>query len=130
MATFILNVIVLLCVLVSLGDASPKVIAMRMYRKERSILQKRGTLSVNIGNDVMYGLYFVNASVGTPPQKVQLQIDTGSSDVWMFGPKSCNTATSPCLGGDCESKYIFYIPLNICGYIYSRLLAFLYIWCG
>jgi hypothetical protein len=127
MATFILNVIVLLCVLVSLGDASPKVFAMRMYRKERSILQKRGTLSVNIGNAIVDGLYFVNASVGTPPQIVQLQVDTGSSDVWMFGPESCNPSTSPCLGGDCESKYVFYIPLNIYGYIYSRLLALLYI---
>jgi hypothetical protein len=129
MAAFLLNVFVLLCALVSLGDASPKVFSMRMYRKERSILQKRGTLSVNIGNDITNGLYFVNASVGTPPQNVQLQIDTGSSDVWMFGPHSCNTSTSPCLGGGCESKYVFYTPLNIYGYIYSRLLAFLYIWC-
>lgn len=102
MAAFILNVIVLLCALVSLGDASPKVLSMRMYRTERSILKKRGTLSVDIGNANTNGLYFVNASVGTPPQEVQLQIDTGSSDVWMFGPHSCNPSTSPCLGGDCE----------------------------
>src|SRR5271170_5563882 len=102
MAAFILHVIVLLCAVVSLGDASPKVLSMRMYRTERSILKKRGTLSVDIGNANTNGLYFVNASVGTPPQEVQLQIDTGSSDVWMFGPHSCDLSTSPCLGGDCE----------------------------
>jgi len=28
-------------------------------------------------------LYFANVSVGTPPQPISLQIDTGSSDVWM-----------------------------------------------
>jgi hypothetical protein len=110
MAAFVLVVFVLLCALASLGDASPKVFSMRMYRKERSILTKRDPLSVNIGNAFTYGLYFVNASVGTPPQEVQLQVDTGSSDVWMFGPHSCNPSTSLCLGGDCESKYVFCIP--------------------
>jgi len=130
MAAFILNVFVLLCAVVSLGDASPKVFSMRMYRKERSILTKRDAFSVNIGNDLAYGLYYVNASVGTPPQDVQLQIDTGSSDVWMFGTQSCDSSTSPCIGGDCESKYVFYIPLNIYRYIHPRSLAFLYIWCG
>lgn len=117
MAAFILNVFVLLCALVSLGDASPKVFSMRMYRKERSILEKRDTLSVNIGNAFIDGLYFVNASVGTPPQDVQLQIDTGSSDVWMFGPHSCSRSTSLCLGGDCESKYVFYIPKHLWVYL-------------
>ncbi|GFF37808.1 probable aspartic-type endopeptidase OPSB [Aspergillus udagawae] len=44
-------------------------------------------------------MYWVNATVGTPGQLVQLQIDTGSSDVWVFGPHSCVQSTSPCLGG-------------------------------
>lgn len=102
--------LLLLCAFASLAHASPKVVAMRMYRKERSILQKRGTLSVTLGNAVQTGLYFVNASVGTPPQLVQLQIDTGSSDVWMFGPGSCDDSTSRCLGYDCESKSYFQTP--------------------
>jgi hypothetical protein len=127
MAAFILEVVVLLYALVSICDASPKVFSMRTYRKERSILKKRSTLSVDIGNAFTDGLYFVNASVGTPPQDVQLQIDTGSSDVWMFGPHSCDSSTSPCLGGDCESKFVLYISLNIYGYINSRLPTFLYI---
>ena len=130
MTRCILNVLVLACTLVALADAEPKVFSMRTYRRERSVLKKRGSFSVNIGNAITNGLYFVNASVGTPVQEVQLQIDTGSSDVWMFGPNSCDPQTSPCLGGDCESKYVFYIPRNIFTYICSRLLAFLYICCG
>ena len=68
--------------------------------RPRHALSKRDTnpLSVNIGNSVLYGLYYVNASVGTPPQFVQLQIDTGSSDVWMFGPGACS-GDAQCLGG-------------------------------
>jgi hypothetical protein len=127
MAAFILNVVVLLHALVSICDASPKVFSMRMYRKERSILKKRSTLSVDIGNAITDGLYFVNASVGTPPQHVLLQVDTGSSDIWMFGPHSCDSSTSPCFGGDCESKYVSYIPFNIYRYINPRLPTFLYI---
>ncbi|KAE8333821.1 aspartic peptidase domain-containing protein [Aspergillus sergii] len=61
---------------------------------------KRKYAGALLGNDILdgKGLYWVNASVGTPPQPVQLQVDTGSSDVWMFGPQSCDLNTSPCLG--------------------------------
>ncbi len=110
MATLVRNVLVLLCALASLGDASPKVVSMRMHRRERSVLQKRSPLPVSIGNAVMNGLYFVNATVGTPPQEVQLQVDTGSSDVWMFGVHSCDTQTSQCLGGACELRFVPKVP--------------------
>ena len=120
MAPSVWKALVLLCAFASFAHASPKVVAMRMYRKERSVLQKRGTLSVTLGNAVVNNLYFVNASVGTPPQLVQLQIDTGSSDVWMFGPNSCDDSTSPCLGHACESKSRFSSPLSIYGYLCAR----------
>lgn len=87
--------------------ATAKTVSMPMYRPEgrnvhaRSKLARRsGTYTVNIGNDLSDGLYFVNATVGTPGQVVQLQVDTGSSDIWMFSPAACNEAQ--CLGGSCK----------------------------
>jgi len=63
----------------------------------RSRLARRGSShAVTLGNDVQDGLYYVNASVGTPGQTVQLQIDTGSSDTWMFDPTACKEVH--CLG--------------------------------
>ena len=84
--------------------ATPKVVQMQMAKSKRSMLQKRDPFAVNLGNLRSSGLYYVNASIGTPPQIVQLQIDTGSSDVWMFGPGSCDSSTSKCIGGACKSK--------------------------
>ena len=69
-------------------------------------LQKRDPFTVSLGNAANVGLYYVNALVGTPPQVVQLQIDTGSSDVWMFRNGSCDSSTSQCDGGTCG--YILY----------------------
>ncbi|KAE8160386.1 aspartic peptidase domain-containing protein [Aspergillus tamarii] len=86
--------------LFSLVAAEPKVVTLPLSRSERRILEKRKYAGALLGNDILdgKGLYWVNASVGTPPQPVQLQVDTGSSDVWMFGPQSCDLSTSPCLG--------------------------------
>lgn len=87
--------------------AAPKVVQMQTYRRESrsaSLAKRSAPSSVQIGNVPTVGLYYVNASVGTPPQVVQLQIDTGSSDVWMFGPNSCNSSTSPCLGGNFDGS--------------------------
>ncbi|PIG82053.1 yapsin [Aspergillus arachidicola] len=86
--------------LFSLVAAQPKVVTFPLSRSERHVLEKRKYAGALLGNDILdgKGLYWVNASVGTPPQPVQLQVDTGSSDVWMFGPQSCDLNTSPCLG--------------------------------
>src|SRR5882757_6541531 len=98
--------------LVSLCLAEPGIISLRTYRnhekhaqalrkRDMERLGKRAPLTVDLGN-IPYlggGFYYVNASVGTPPQEVQLDIDTGSSDVWMFGVHSCDSTTSTCSGG-------------------------------
>ncbi|KAK5123835.1 hypothetical protein LTR85_002471 [Meristemomyces frigidus] len=76
--------------------ANPKVVSMRLGRRERPTIRKRDPQAVTLGN--VLTLYYVNATVGTPGQVVALDIDTGSSDVWMFGPdvyQSC----AQCLGG-------------------------------
>ena len=43
-------------------------------------LSRRQTISVGLDNEIL--LYFINCTVGTPPQPFSLQIDTGSSDIW------------------------------------------------
>ena len=97
--------LLLLAAALALAEASPKVVPMKMHRhkgRTGASLYRRNTVSANLGNAHPRGLYFVNTTVGNPGQMVQLQIDTGSSDVWMFGPRSCDSTTSPCLGGNCE----------------------------
>jgi Eukaryotic aspartyl protease len=102
-------------VLLGLGSlciADPGTLSLRTYRnhekhaqalrrRDMERLGKRAPFTVDLGN-VPYlggGFYYVNASVGTPPQEVALDIDTGSSDVWMFGLHSCDSTTSTCSGG-------------------------------
>jgi hypothetical protein len=97
------------CDLVATVTGEPKVFSLPLHRSERRSVVKRDHAGVLLENDYPYGLYWVNATVGTPGQLVQLQIDTGSSDVWVFGPHSCVQSTSPCLGGYC--KYTFTCPL-------------------
>jgi hypothetical protein len=75
--------------------------AQALRKRDPKSLSKRGPFPVTLGNYpyVGGGFYYVNASVGTPPQEVSLDIDTGSSDVWMFGIHSCDPTTSLCQGG-------------------------------
>jgi hypothetical protein len=103
MAT-ILTAFLLLSILTALDVVGgvPRVVRMQTSRLEGNQLGKRDHHSVILGNAVTEGLYYVNACVGTPNQNIALQIDTGSSDVWMFGPGSCDARTSRCLGGDCK----------------------------
>lgn len=95
---------VALTALLSTALADPKVVEMSMERRPSTQrLSKRDDVAnVTISNAIFDGLYFVNATVGEPPQLVQLQLDTGSSDIWFFGPRSCDSRTSRCLGGICE----------------------------
>lgn len=42
--------------------------------------RQSNTISVGLTNEIL--LYFINVTVGTPPQPFSLQLDTGSSDIW------------------------------------------------
>lgn len=97
---------VVLTALLSSALADPKVVQMEVERRpstqRMAQLSKRDDVAnVTLSNAIFDGLYFVNVTIGRPPQMVQLQLDTGSSDIWFFGPGSCSSS-SQCRGGECE----------------------------
>jgi hypothetical protein len=98
-----LSLLVVLLLFIAPVAAKPKVLKMELNKRVETIhthVEERQYSNVAIGNSL--AAYFVNVSVGTPPQVIQLQVDTGSSDVWMFGANSCDTRTSSCRGPSCK----------------------------
>jgi hypothetical protein len=57
------------------------------------IARRASTVQTDITNELL--LYFINITVGTPPQPLSLQLDTGSSDIW-FPSASSNICQQNC----------------------------------
>lgn len=58
---------------------------------------------INYNSDwTPWGLYFIELGIGTPPQPVQLAIDTGSSDMWVPLTNASHCLKSECPSGTCK----------------------------
>lgn len=74
----------------------------------KSSLGKRasGTQQEDVVNSVARGGYFATCTLGTPSQDVILQLDTGSSDIWVPSSDAaiCSVTEEACSLGTCAWK--------------------------
>ncbi|KAK9480697.1 aspartic peptidase domain-containing protein [Lipomyces japonicus] len=69
-------------------------------RHRRRVRSRRDNVKNTVEQllDNSLALYYANVSLGTPPQSLRLQIDTGSSDVWVQSGENevCQESSDPC----------------------------------
>ncbi|KAI0845721.1 acid protease [Daldinia vernicosa] len=66
--------------------ARAQVVQWDIHRRQtgtKIVRRQDGTVTEVITNEKLRGGYFASCAVGTPPQNLTLQLDTGSSDIWV-----------------------------------------------
>lgn len=87
---------------VSLPARSPAgVVRMPMSKRGAGSLARRQTVDTGITSgheDAQFGdtqgYYYVTVEVGTPAQSLDILVDTGSSDTWVYGSGYCGVQNS------------------------------------
>jgi hypothetical protein len=89
--------------------AEPGVVGVKFTKREITnpadpalrLRRRASTAQATIYNAQGNLLYLVNTTVGTPPQDIGLQLDTGSSDIWIpwAGSTICEGKDSRCTNG-------------------------------
>jgi len=82
-STSLLAIAPLLTLTYATGTLQLDIVAKRGFTSPRQ-LYRRGIGETNITQDAQFTRYYANVTVGTPPQNIQLTVDTGSSDVWLI----------------------------------------------
>ncbi|CAJ2503878.1 Uu.00g112720.m01.CDS01 [Anthostomella pinea] len=90
--------------------ASQKVVPVpfsRQAERRTGLRRRAGTFSQELNNNLTGGGYYAQVTVGTPPQPVNLILDTGSSDVWVLDSRAnlCNSEALQLYYGDCLATY-------------------------
>ena len=85
-------------VLTLTGSAWAGVVQLDVARRgtPEGLSRRSESFTTNVMNNISDQAYMATVKVGTPPQTVTLQLDTGSSDTWVPA-----TNASVCNGGGC-----------------------------
>lgn len=70
----------------------------KVFNANSSVLE----LPVTYNERFTSGQWFTKLSLGTPPQTVEVLLDTGSSDFWVPSAELSDCLQSECPGGSCE----------------------------